>query len=185
MGGVENERSSALVAGINDGDPNAFIALYETYLPLVLRWCLKATGDRELAADLSSEVFAAALLSAHRYRSEAGPPAAWLIGIAHNKLRESRRRHRVEDSARRKLGVEPVALADADIERIDELVSVDERLRQLVDELPVDQREAILARIVEERSYEEIAAELQCSESVVRKRVSRGLRTLRSGMEER
>jgi len=51
--------------------------------------------------------------------------------------------------------------------------------------LPADQREALLKRVVQERSYEEIAHELRCSEVVVRQRVSRGLRTLRSEMEER
>jgi RNA polymerase sigma-70 factor (ECF subfamily) len=185
MGGTDVEQHIDLVHRIATGDPNAFTELYEIYLPLVLRWCLRSTGDRELAADLSAEVFAAALLSAGRYRAAAGTPAVWLIGIAHNKLRESRRRRRVEDSARRRLGVEPVALIDADLERVDELVGMDEQLQRLVDELPADQRLAIVARVVDERSYEEIAAELRCSESVVRQRVSRGLRSLRSELEER
>src|ERR1019366_4369522 len=39
------------------------------------------------------------------------------------------------------------------------------------------------ARVLDERDYEEIAAELRCSEAVVRKRVSRALRTLRTGLE--
>ena len=53
----------------------------------------------------------------------------------------------------------------------------------LVESLPDEQREAILQRVVAERPYEEIAKELSCSPSVVRQRVSRGLRTLRSEME--
>ena len=40
-------------------------------------------------------------------------------------------------------------------------------------------------RIVEERTYPEIAVELRCSEMVVRKRVSRGLSRLRRQLEER
>jgi RNA polymerase sigma factor (sigma-70 family) len=100
-----------LVAHVGHGDDRAFSTLYRTYLPLVLRWAVRATGDRELAADLTAEVFAAALLSSRRYRREAGSVGAWLIGIANDKLRESRRRKRVEDTARRKLGLEPVALS--------------------------------------------------------------------------
>jgi len=176
---------SELPGRIARGDDAAFTALYRTYLPLVLRWCLRATGDRELAADLSAEVFAASLLAARRYRPEAGPVGAWLIGIAHNKLRESRRRARVEDSARRKLGMEPTVLTDADLDRVDELVSADERVLALLDQLPADERQALVARVVQERDYAEIAAQLRCSESVVRQRVSRGLKRLRSGMEER
>jgi RNA polymerase sigma-70 factor (ECF subfamily) len=174
-----------LVARVARGDEVAFVRLYRAYLPLVLRWSLRATGDRELAADLTAEVFAAALLASRRYRPEAGRVGPWLIGIANNKLRESRRRKRVEDAARRKLGLEPVALTDADLERVDELVGMDERLEAVIRELPAEQRKAVVARVVDERSYEEIAAELQCSESVVRQRVSRGLGTLRSELEER
>ncbi len=50
---------------------------------------------------------------------------------------------------------------------------------------PVDQREAVLARIVDERSYEELARTLQTSQSVIRQRVSRGLAALRQRAEER
>jgi RNA polymerase sigma-70 factor (ECF subfamily) len=180
------ERADAdLVAAVARGDDAAFAALYRRYLPLVARWCSSETGNRELAADLSAEVFAASLTAARRYRPERGSVPAWLLGIARNKLRESRRRGRVEDSARRRLGVQPAAITDADLERVDELVSVDDGILELVAELPADLREALLSRIVDERPYEEIAAELRCSELVVRQRVSRGLKTLRSQMEDR
>jgi len=39
--------------------------------------------------------------------------------------------------------------------------------------------------VLQQLSYEEIAAELRCSQSVVRQRVSRALKSLRSQMEER
>jgi RNA polymerase sigma factor (sigma-70 family) len=172
-----------LVADLAAGDRQAFAELYRTYLPLVLRWCLRATGDRELAADLSSEVFAEALVKCDRYRPELGSVGAWLLGIAANKLRESRRRKRIEDSARRKLGLEPEAFTDADLELVDELVGMDDRLQALTQQLPVELREAVVARIIYERSYEEIAVDLRCSKSLVRQRVSRGLRTLRSDLE--
>jgi RNA polymerase sigma-70 factor (ECF subfamily) len=177
------DNHGALVKQIAAGDHAAFTELYRTYLPLVLRWSLRMTGDRELSADLTAEVFATVLLAAKRYRPDAGPVAAWLIGIAHNKLRESRRRNRVEDSARRRLGIEPVALTDHDLERVEELSALDDRLQELVDRLPAEQRAALLARVVDERPYPDIAADLHCSESVVRQRVSRGIRALRSGME--
>jgi DNA-directed RNA polymerase specialized sigma24 family protein len=50
--------------------------------------------------------------------------------------------------------------------------------------LPADQREAVVGRVVEERGYDELAARLECSESVVRQRVSRGLRAMRARIEE-
>jgi DNA-directed RNA polymerase specialized sigma24 family protein len=46
-------------------------------------------------------------------------------------------------------------------------------------ELPSDQRAAVEARVLRERSYEDIAHETGSSEVAVRMRVSRGLSTLR------
>lgn len=174
-----------LVVAMGRGDEDAFVAVYRRYLPLVLRWCLRETGNRELAADLAAEVFAAALTAARRYRPERGLVAAWLLGIARNKLAESRRRGRIEESARRRLGVESWSLTDLDLERVDELASLDERVLALLEQLPVATQEALRGRVVQELSYEQIAAELCCSEAVVRQHVSRGLRRLRSQLEER
>ncbi len=176
---------SGLVSRAAEGDRRAFAELYRVYLPLVLRWCLRKTGDRELAADLSSEVFAQALIRCDRYSAAKGSVGSWLLGIAANKLRESRRRERVEDSARRRLGLEPAVFTDADLELVDELVGMNDRLQEILQSLPASQHDALVERVVEEGSYEEIADRLECSSSMIRQRVSRGLRTLRSDLEER
>jgi RNA polymerase sigma-70 factor (ECF subfamily) len=183
MAETEHE-DAALVERVAKGDDAAFGTFYRRYLPLVVRWSLRKTRNRELAADLASEVFAAALIASRRYDPEQGSVAAWLLGIAHNKLRESERRRRVEDSARRKLGLDPIALNDLALERVEELASIEADLVRLVAGLPEDQREAILQRVVAERPYEDIASDLSCSQSVVRQRVSRGLKTLRSELGE-
>lgn len=181
----EHEDEALLLAKIATGDGAAFGVLYRRYLPLVVRWCLTHTDDRELAADLSAEVFAAVLQSAGRYRPEMGPPVAWLLGIARNKLRESRRRGQIESAARRRLGIAPLLLADEDLTRVEELASLDDAVLALVAELPSEQREAVLARVVEDRSYQDMALQMRCSQAVVRKRVSRGLQTLKTRMEDR
>jgi RNA polymerase sigma-70 factor (ECF subfamily) len=184
MAEPHEDPDAALLIAIADGEQAAFVALYRRYLPVVVRWCLRETGNREVAADLAAEVFAAALTGARRYRPQQGSVAAWLLGIARNKLLESARRKRVEDSARRRLHLEPVALTDSDLERVEELASLDEEILSQLDRLPADLRQALASRVVQERTYAQIAAELRCSESVVRQRVSRGLKALRSQMEE-
>ena len=78
---------------------------------------------------------------------------------------------------------EPLALEDADLERVLELAA-DGRVSELADALPQAERAAVRARVIEERSYADIATELSCSELVVRKRVSRGLARLRAQLEE-
>ncbi len=54
----------------------------------------------------------------------------------------------------------------------------------MLDGLPAEQRDAIRARVLDERDYGEIARELRTSELVIRKRVSRGLAELRTHMEK-
>lgn len=174
-----------LVAAIVRGDEMAFAALYRRHVPLVLRYCLRQTGNREVAADLCAEVFAASLIAVRRYRVEQEDVLAWLLGIARNKLRESRRRGRVEDRARKRMGVPVDDLTDDDLERVVELASIDvNTLAALINSLPDDLRRPLLERVVEERPYADIAAELRCSELVVRQRVSRGLKRLRSEIGE-
>lgn len=56
--------------------------------------------------------------------------------------------------------------------------------RELLSELPEHQRSTICARVLEERSYEEIASELGCSEAVVRQRAHRGLSHMRERLQE-
>jgi RNA polymerase sigma factor (sigma-70 family) len=173
-----------LLGATRHGDGAAYSVFYRRHLPAVIRFLLRETRDRELTADLAAEVFAAALVSARRFRPRGdGSAWPWLHGIAVNKLRESRRRGRVEDRARRKLALDPEALDDSDLARVDELAS-GQGLMAMVDELPHSQRQAIRARIVEERGYAEIASELQCSEMVIRQRVSRGLSRLKEQLKE-
>ncbi|HKG04447.1 MAG TPA: RNA polymerase sigma factor [Conexibacter sp.] len=168
------------------GDGDAFARFYRRHLPAITGYLLRRTGDRETAADLTAEVFATALVACPRYRPGGPPALAWLYGIAANKLRESRRRGRVEEAARRRLGWEPQALDDEDLFAVERIASSDGEPAVLaaVAALPPDQREAILAHVVEEQDYEQIAARLRCSQSVIRQRVSRGLRALRNNLEE-
>lgn len=180
-----DREDAELLARVAGGDDVAFEVLYRRYLPVVVGWSLRETGNREIAADLSAEVFAAALTASPRYSPERGSVIAWLLGIARKKLLDSCRRGRVEDSARRRLRLEPVDLADGDLERVEELASPNERILGRLASLPEDQRNALVSRVVHERSYKEMSSQLGCSESVVRQRVSRGLRALRSEMESK
>lgn len=185
---MDTERTDGeLLAAVVAGDGSAFAEFYRRHLPGVVGFLLGETGDREVAADLAAEVFAAVFLVAGRFRPRGGGPATpWVRGIAQNKLRESRRRGRVEDRARRRLAIEPEVLDDHDLDRVEQLANrVGGGVLDLMDGLPNRQRIAVRARVLEGRSYAEIASELSCSELVVRQRVSRGLARLRDELTER
>jgi RNA polymerase sigma-70 factor (ECF subfamily) len=166
----------------------AFAVFYRRYAETILAYFVNRTRRHDVAADLTAETFAAALGGAAGFRGERESAAPWLFGIARHKLIDSLRRGRVEDQARRGLGLEPLVLDDAEIEAVVERLDFEAHeawLRDLLGSLPAEQRDAILAAVVDERPYSEIAREMSCSEAVVRKRVSRGLGQLRARMGER
>lgn len=167
------------------GGPAAFGEFYARHERAVLRFFYRRVLDAEVAADLSAECFAAALLGASRFRGEDGAPAvAWLFGIARNVWRRSAEQRRVESRARARLGMPPLMLEDETLAALDR-IHAGQLMEHALSYLPADQAEAVRARIVDEREYEDIARELRTSEAVVRKRVSRGLGALRRRVEDR
>jgi RNA polymerase sigma factor (sigma-70 family) len=167
------------------GDADAFAAFCRRHVAEVLGFLARRTGSYELAVDLAGETFAGALLGCRRFRPGGAPALAWLLGIARNKLRESARRGRVDQRARERLGMPPLALDDEDLVRVEQLAEEGEQALGLLDRLLVAQREAVRAHVLEDRGYSELAGELRCSEQVVRQHVSHGLKRLRKLIEER
>lgn len=163
-------------------EPEAFGAFYRRHERTIFAYFMRRTGNAELAADLAAETFAAALTSVGRYRRQA-EPLAWLFGIARHKLLRSLEKRRVEDRARRRLGWEPLPLDDELLEAV-AAAGADARVHALLSRLPGDQAAAVRARVIDEEEYADIADRLRCSQSVVRQRVSRGLGTLRTLVEE-
>ena len=140
-------------------------------------------AHRSLAADLTGETFAAAFGSLASYQPDRGEFPAWLFGIAHHVLARSLERGRVEDEARRRLGMPPVIVDDETIERIEQIASMNGTVLTLLGELPEPVRAAVSGRVLDEREYSELAQSLACSQSVVRQRVHRGLARLRDRLE--
>lgn len=162
-------------------DPDAFAVFYRRHVRGLLAFFRRRGPSPELALDLTAETFASALEGSRRYELRSDPARGWLYGIAWNKLHEAQRRGRAEDKVRRALGMAPIVLTDEGIERIERIATAP--ASELLESLPGDQRDAVHARVLEERSYAEIAKELGCSPSVVRKRVSRGVQAMRTKME--
>jgi RNA polymerase sigma-70 factor (ECF subfamily) len=163
--------------------PGAFDVFYVRHERLVVSYFRRRTTSADVAVDLAAETFVAALASAKRFRPGETPAVAWLLGIARHKLLRSIERGRVEDRARRRLGASRLEFDDEELERVDRLG--DRPARELLAALPPAQAEAVRARVLDEEPYDVIAARMRCSELVARKRVSRGLATLRDVLEER
>jgi RNA polymerase sigma-70 factor (ECF subfamily) len=173
MGAVHYTDEALLLSG----DLEDFGRFYDRYVRSLLAFFQRRTCDPEVAADLTAETFAAAMVARGGYQARTSTAAAWLFAIAQHKLTDYRRRGSAEDRMRSRLGMQPVAVSAEDAEMIRWLG--DEVAAEMVEDLPPDQRDAIRAHVLEDRGYAEIARSERLSEAAVRKRVSRGLRVLR------
>ena len=169
------------------GEPHRFVELYDRTLPGLLAFFVRRTLDAQVAADLAAETLAQAYASRARFRDRGdGSATAWLYTIARRQLGRYLRRLRVEDAARRRLGIEHIDLCSDDVERIEALIDferVGRQVRDAFDDLRADQREALRLRVIDGLSYRETALELGCSEQTARARVSRGLRRLATQLD--
>ncbi len=167
------------------GDPEGFGLFYRRHERVVLGFFVRATGRGDLALDLAAETFARALESHHRFDPGRGEARGWLLGIARHVLAGSLARGRVEASARSRRGMAALTLDErlvASIEETANLIAAGE-IERWLSALTPEQRVAVRGRVVDERSYRDLASELECSQAVVRQRVHRGLALIRRGLE--
>jgi RNA polymerase sigma factor (sigma-70 family) len=111
-------------------EPDALEAFYRDHLEQVQRFVARRVGDPHLAADLTADVFLAAVDTAHTYDPSRGPVVAWLYGVGRNAIAaEARRRVREQRAQRR---VEGRRLLDpAAVTRIEERLDAERASRQL------------------------------------------------------
>ena len=162
-----------------------FGLLYDRHVDAVLSYFARRTGCAQTAADLTAETFAAAFASRRRFRDVGAPARAWLFTIARRQLIRYLRRQQVETRARRRLGVPPIELEPADLERVERLADLAPWWPVLVEAigaLPDGQAEAVRLRIGDDLPFAEVARRLGCSEGAARVRVSRALARLADDM---
>jgi len=168
------------------GDSRAFGIVYDRHARAVLAFVCRRTADPELAADVTAETFAAAYLSRRRFRETGVGARPWLFGIARHELGRALRGRRARDRARRRLGVESVAMDELSFERIEELADLADlraAVRDALASMSPRVAAAVALRIGEDLPYHEVARRLGCSEGAARVRVTRGLDQLAQLLE--
>ena len=161
---------------LTSSDPEAFGEFYRRHVAATTRYFMSAAKHPQDAADLTAETFAAALVSASRYKETGAPAASWLMGIASHQLKRYLRRRRVETRARERLGIPQLSLDDYSYERIEE--QIDSQTHVLYDairHMSPRARDAVLLRVGLDLGYEDVAERLGCSVGAARVRVTRGL----------
>ena len=181
---MQHKRGGRVPVGPTDeellvsADPRDFGHFYARHLPGVENYFARRVG-RAAAADLASETFAAALVARRRFVPGSTPAAGWLYTIAARRLVDDRRRKLVQQRALEAL------ISDVEVRDPAATSSgiADELDAGLLRHLPPKQREAIVAHVIRERDYDQIATQSQASEASIRQRVSRGLSELRRPLQ--
>lgn len=159
-----------------------FARFYERTYPSLLRYLVHLTGDGHLAIELTAEAYAKAFEKRHRFRGSTREEAiGWVWAIARNEVRMHWRGRAVELAAIERLQLPRPAPDDAELARIDDLLTAERDAAPVIGalhELPKDQQDVIRMHVIDELEHSEIAAILGVSADVVRARVSRGLRRL-------
>jgi len=172
---LRSQSDERLIDLVRAGNDAAFEAIVARYRRPLLRHCA-----RMLSAERAEDVIQQAFLRAHRaMRADERPLdlRPWLYTIAHNAALNALRDRTVpSDTLEEEIdGVERPEQAFERREGLREVVAA-------VGALPERQRDALVLRELEGRSYEEIAVQLGVSDGAVRQLLNRARNTLRAGV---
>ena len=158
-------------------DPQAFRPVYENYYKKIFLFVLHRVGDKEISADITSQVFLKALVSLGKYKFRGLPFSSWLYRIAVNECNSYFRKNQ-----RARL----VILEDVHVENLyDEMFgeSVEEELRRklpsILEKLKPAELQIIELRFLEARPFREVAEILNITETYAKVRTYRILEKMR------
>ncbi len=176
LGSIEarwfDERS--IVDAAQDGCVESFTLLVERHHAQILRYLLRQTGDRELAADLTQETFLDAYRRLGRLADDR-PFAPWLYRIAHYNLLHELRRQRI----RRMLSLDWLIGEGGEawrpLHQSDETGSSHERdlIQEVLNTLTPTLRVPLLLYCLDGFSGQEVAEILGISPAAARQRIAR------------
>ena len=149
--------------------------LYRRHAAEVFRYAYAVLGNRSDAEDVTQTTFVNALRALER-GEQPRKPSNWLITIAHNLIRQ---RFRQQQARPHEVELDrDVPAAEAD----DQSPSIDELVRAL-QRIPATQRQALVLRELEGRTYGEIGEVLGVSQSALEALIFRARRSLAEELE--
>jgi len=161
-------------------DPDAFEAFYREHVDAVERFVARRIGNRDLAADLTADVFVAAIESAETYRAGRGAPVAWLFGIAQLVVASRLRRDGRERQATTRMRGRELLDVD-DIAHIDDRLAAEQQSRRLysaMGQLPDGERAVLELVALDDLSLADVAHALRIRPVTARVRFHRARRRL-------
>jgi len=177
----EGPTDAEVIARVLAGDTDLFGVLVERYQDEFARYAKYMTGSVDEAADVIQD----SLVRAYRSLRRCGDRAnfkGWLFRIVSNQCKTHLAR-------RRRRGLEPLSEEAAEVPSPAdpgadaEVADVRRKVHQALQQLPTDQREALVLKYVEGLSLPEMAQALSASVSALKMRLLRGRRELLAKLE--
>ncbi len=179
-----------LLLAFQKGDTASFETLMRKYYARILNFIYRFVNDRELAEDLTQEVFVRIYKSAASYHPRS-KFQTWAFTIAKNTaLNELRRPQKKdlsleqsfgEEADQPKIHIEAQAASSPDHNLLQQEKTV--LIQKAIEELPENQRLAIILQRYEEFSYEQIAQTMNCSVKAVKSLLNRAKENLKEKLE--
>jgi RNA polymerase sigma-70 factor (ECF subfamily) len=178
---------AALLAGIARRDSDALLCLYRRYSSRVFSLVYRILEDRAAAEEVLQDTFFRLWERSHLYLPEKGQLISWLLTVARNLALD----HKRKESRRAEASVFPTGeeYAGADMEGLPDVAAVEDRdlgrvVRQVMEQLPAEQRTAIELAYFEGLTQVELAEKLGQSLGTVKTRIRLGLSKLRRALRD-
>ena len=179
---VSEQEWVRLVQAIAAGDEQALHALYEQTHRIVFTLTMRITGNRETAEELTLDVFHDVWRRASAYDPASGSVVGWMMNQARSRaidrLRFEQRKKRVPDHADTSVTIAPSSSPHDVLDARDQ----GRVLRDALQVLTNDERQAIETAFFSELTYREVAAKFNQPLGTVKTRIRSGLEKLRQAL---
>lgn len=172
-----------LVVRFQRGEESAFEDLVRRHMRDAVGFCLRLTGDRAVAEELSQDGFVQAHRHLKGFRGESSF-RTWLYRILVNLHRDRIRRRSREESRLEAFRREAVEGRSAEPGAEARAMELEDVIKRRVAELPDRQREVLVLHVYQGLDYRAIAAALGCSYDDVKVNLSLARRRLRDELRE-
>jgi RNA polymerase sigma-70 factor (ECF subfamily) len=184
---AELERDDVLLRRAAKGDEEAFLLIYRRHQAPMYRFALRMTGNTWAAEEIVQDVFMTLMRDPKKYDATRGAFGAFLYGVARNRVmkhlerlpREVALEEKNEDGTGSGIVLQDASTPAMWLEKRERIRQV----RDAVQELPVEFREAVVLCELEELSYEEAAQMAGCPIGTIRSRLHRGKALLMAKLE--
>ncbi len=143
-------------------DPKQFEALYKKYYEQIFRYIHQRMDDKEMAFDITSQVFLKAMINLPKYKYKGVPFSSWLYRIAMSEVYQSFK----DKKSTRTVNVDTSNVEDIidEVEQ-DNTGEMRQALIEVIGDLPEIELQIIEMRYFEKRSYREIGDILGMTEN--------------------